>query len=211
MGYLGFGYEDAYANALAYRALLGMDQLAQQANHPDDAARFRAAAEKLKAAYFKAFYDPKTGVLAGWRSDDGQLHDYYFLFVNGIAIDYGLVPQDKANSIMDRLLAKMNEVGYTNFGLGLPGNLIPVPKADCMQYGPHDGFQIYENGGATACFSSLPSLRSTIWAVFRMAIASFSVAGCLCQRRLSGRWKQQQKQGLENVGWNLQRLRRIAQ
>lgn len=150
---LGFGWEDAYANALAYRALLGMEKLAQQANHPDDAARYHAAAGKLKAAYFKSFYDPKTGVLAGWRSQDGQLHDYYFLWVNGIAIDYGLVPQENANSIMDRLLAKMNEVGYTNFSLGLPGNLIPVPKADCMQYGPHDGFQIYENGGATACFS----------------------------------------------------------
>lgn len=150
---IGFGYEDAYANALAYRALLGMDKLAQQANHPDDAAHYRAAAEKLKAAYFKTFYDPNTGVLAGWRSEDGQLHDYYFLFVNGIAIDYGLVPQEQANSIMDRLLAKMNEVGYTNFGLGLPGNLIPVPKADCVQYNQHDGFQIYENGGATACFA----------------------------------------------------------
>ncbi|HUA65480.1 MAG TPA: hypothetical protein VME24_06510, partial [Alphaproteobacteria bacterium] len=150
---LGFGWEDAYANALAYRALLGMEKLAQQANHPDDAARYHDAAGKLKAAYFKSFYDPKTGVLAGWRSQDGQLHDYYFLWVNGIAVDYGLVPQENANSIMDRLLAKMNEVGYTNFGLGLPGNLTPVPKADCMQYGPHDGFQIYENGGATACFS----------------------------------------------------------
>ncbi|MGH7978048.1 MAG: MGH1-like glycoside hydrolase domain-containing protein, partial [Limisphaerales bacterium] len=150
---LGFGYEDAYANALAYRALLDMDKLARQASHPNAAARYRAAAEKLKAVYFKTFYDPKTGVLAGWRSKDGRLHDYYFLWVNGIAIDYGLVPQDKANSIMDRLLAKMKDVGYTNFSLGLPGNLIPVPKADCMQYGPHDGFQIYENGGATACFS----------------------------------------------------------
>ncbi|HEV2318397.1 MAG TPA: hypothetical protein VGV18_01505 [Verrucomicrobiae bacterium] len=150
---LGFGYEDAYANALAYRALQGLNELARQANHPSDAARYRAAAKKLKAVYFKTFYDPKTGVLAGWRSQDGQLHDYYFLWVNGIAIDYGLVPREKANNIMDRLLAKMNEVGYTNFALGLPGNLIAVPKADCMQYGPHDGFQIYENGGATACFS----------------------------------------------------------
>ncbi len=150
---LGFGYEDAYANALAYRALRGMETLAQRANRPAAAVRYRAAADKLKAVYFKTFYNPTTGVLAGWRSEDGQLHDYYFLWVNGIAIDYGLVAQDKANSIMDRLLAKMSEVGYTNFALGLPGNLIPVPKADCMQYGPHDGFQIYENGGATACFS----------------------------------------------------------
>lgn len=160
---IGFGYEDAYANALAYRALRGMETLARQANHPDDQSRYQAAADKLKANYFKAFYDPVTGVLAGWRSADGQLHDYYFPWVNGIAIHYGLVPNDQANAIMDRLLAKMKDVGYTNFALGLPGNLIPVAKKDYFDPNPKwggatnedgsDGFQIYENGGATACFA----------------------------------------------------------
>jgi hexosaminidase len=160
---INFGHEDAYANALAYRALLGMEQLAKQSNHPDDQARYQAAAAKLKANYFKTFYDPATGVMAGWRSSDGQLHDYYFLWVNGIAIHYGLVPKDKANAIMDRLLAKMKEVGYTNFDLGLPGNLIPVARKDYWdprhRFGGStnadgsDGFQIYENGGATACFA----------------------------------------------------------
>ena len=95
-----------------------MEQLAQQSNHADDQARYRAAADKLRAAYFKTFYDPATGVLAGWRSADGQLHDYYFLWVNGIAIHYGLVPKDKAKRIMDHLLAKMKEVGYTRFDFG---------------------------------------------------------------------------------------------
>jgi hypothetical protein len=160
---IGFGYEDAYANALAYRALVGMAQISKQTGHLEDEARYRAAAEKLKAVYFKTFYNPATGVLAGWRSEDGQLHDYYFLFVNGIAIHYGLVPTDKANDIMDRLLAKMQEVGYTNFALGLPGNLISVARKDYahheVRYGGgakedgSDGFQIYENGGATACFA----------------------------------------------------------
>lgn len=160
---IGFGYEDAYANALAYRALRGMQVMAARAQHPDDVSRYGAAANKLKAAYFNAFYDPKTGVLAGWRSADGQLHDYYFLFVNGIAIHYGLVPKDKANDIMDRLLAKMREVGYTNFELGLPGNLVSVARKDYVdlhvRFGGGeradnaDGFQIYENGGATASFA----------------------------------------------------------
>jgi hexosaminidase len=160
---IGFGYEDAYANALAYRALLGMTQLAQQSNHPDDESHYHAAADKLKDAYFKTFYNPQTGVLAGWRSADGQLHDYYFLWINGIAIHYGLVPADKANDIMDRLLAKMNEVGYTNFELGLPGNLVSVARKDYVdlhvRFGGgtkednSDGFQIYENGGANACFA----------------------------------------------------------
>jgi hypothetical protein len=160
---IGFGHEDAYANALAYRALNGMAELARQSNHPDDQVRYRAAAHKLRAAYFDAFYNPATGVLAGWRSADGQLHDYYFLWVNGIAIHYGLVPNDKANAIMDRLLAKMKEVGYTRFDLGLPGNLIPVARKDYVDHNPRfgggnnednsDGFQRYENGGATGCFA----------------------------------------------------------
>ena len=160
---IGFGHQDAYANALAYRALRGMAQLARQSHHPDDQARYHAAADKLGAASFKTFYNPATRVLAGWRSADGQLHDYYFLWVNGIAIHYGLVPKDKANAIMDRLLAKMSEVGYTRFDLGLPGNLIPVPRKDYVDLNPRygggakedntDGFQIYENGGATACYA----------------------------------------------------------
>jgi Bacterial alpha-L-rhamnosidase 6 hairpin glycosidase domain len=160
---IGFGHEDAYANALAYRALGGMAKLAGRSGHADDEIRYRAAAEKLKASYFKTFYDPATGVLAGWRSADGQLHDYYFLWVNGIAIDYGLVPRNRANDIMDRLLGKMKNVGYTNFSLGLPGNLIPVARKDYfapqLRWGGgskadnSDGFQIYENGGATASFA----------------------------------------------------------
>jgi hypothetical protein len=160
---IGFGYEDAYANALAYRALRGMENLARQSDHAPDSVRYHTAAAKLKADYFKTFYNPATGVLAGWRSADGQLHDYYFPWVNGVAIHYGLVPKDKANSIMDNLLAKMRAVGYTNFALGLPGNLIPVARKDYVDHhrsagggtnvDGSDGFQIYENGGATACFA----------------------------------------------------------
>jgi hypothetical protein len=64
---------------------------------------------------------------------------------------------------MDRLLAKMKEVGYTHFEYGLPGNLIPIRREDYVD--PYkfngasekedgsDGFQIYANGGATADFA----------------------------------------------------------
>jgi hypothetical protein len=160
---IGFGHEDAYANALAYRALGGMQRLAANLDKTADAARYRAAAAKLRAAYCKTFYNPATGVLAGWKSADGQLHDYYFLWVNGIAIHYGLVPRDRANAIMDRLLAKMKAVGYNRFDLGLPGNLVPIPGKDYVdlqhRWGAgqkedgSDGFQIYQNGGASACFA----------------------------------------------------------
>jgi hypothetical protein len=162
---IGFGYEDAYGNALAYRALGCMEHMARQLGNSPDAARYHAAAEKLQAAYFKTFYDPATGVIGGWRSADGELHDYYFLWVNGIAIDYGLVPRGKVNDIMDKLMAKMKEVGYTNFHMGLPGNLITVALKDYVhrtkdgRFGGGirednaDGFQKYENGGATGCWA----------------------------------------------------------
>jgi hypothetical protein len=160
---IGFGHEDAYANALAYRALRGMQVLAQRAGQADDARRYAAAADRLKATYCDVFYNPATGVLAGWRSADGELHDYYFLFVTGIAICYDLVPRDRAHAMMDRLLEKLQEVGYRRFDLGLPGNLVVVPRKDYVHQDRRwgggerednaDGFQIYENGGATACFA----------------------------------------------------------
>jgi hypothetical protein len=159
---VGFGHEDAFSNALAYRALRGMEKMAGDLGEKNDSDRYAAAADKLRKVYAKTFYNPATGVLAGWKSADGQLHDYYFTFVNGAAIHYGLVSKDQATAIMDKLLAKIKEVGYVRFDFGLPGNLIPIARKDYVHLDPRwgggqkednsDGFQIYENGGATACW-----------------------------------------------------------
>ena len=162
---IGFGYEDAYANALAYRALGDMAMLAKKLGKTVDRTRYQTAANKLRDVFYKRFYNSETGVLGGWRSADGQLHDYYFLWVNGIAIHYGLVEKPQANAIMDKLLAKMQEVGYDKFNMGLPGNLITVALKDYVHKAPDghvgggvrpdnaDGFQNYENAGATGSFA----------------------------------------------------------
>lgn len=164
---IGFGHEDAYANALAFRAATLFAALARELGRSDDAAFFAQRAAKLRAAYGPAFLNPATGVLAGWRSADGKLHDYWFTFVNGVALTYGLVDDRAANAIMDRLLRKMGEVNYTTFHFGLPGNLVPVRKADYIKTtrangreigepvneDGSDAFEYYENGGATACFA----------------------------------------------------------
>ena len=160
---IGFGHKDAYSNALAYKAFRGMEELARQAGVPADAAIYKRCAEMLKAVFYPTFYNPATGVLAGWKSADGKLHDYYFLFVSGVAVTYGLLSERQGNAIWDKLMAKMKEIGYKRFDLGLPGNLIPVRRED---YADHnwgaggaakadgsDAFQIYENGGATACYA----------------------------------------------------------
>ncbi len=173
---INFGHEDAYANALAYHACQGFARVASTLNHPADAQSFREKAARLRAAYVRTFLNPRTGVLAGWKSADGQLHDYWFTFVQGVAISYGLVDDQVANAIMDRLLGKMRAVGYTNFALGLPGNLVPVRKGDYLvtagapepcgaprREDGSDGFQFYENGGATGCFAYF-----TIKALYRL-------------------------------------------
>jgi len=166
---INFGYEDAYSNALAYRACVMFAELSRQLRHKEQAELFAERARRLRDAYVPTFLNPKTGMLAGWRSADGKLHDYGFTFVNGIAVSYGLVDGKDARAIMSNLLQKMERVGYTNFALGLPGNLVPVRKGDYINENRiiesarsigqpqlddgSDAFQYYENGGATACFA----------------------------------------------------------
>lgn len=172
---IGFGHDDAYSNALAYRACTLLSEVTTSINNSGDSKYYASFASKLKSNYFKDFYNPNTGVLGGWRSEDGKLHDYYFTFVNSIAICYGLIEEGQAKRIMNTLLAKMKEVGFTDFRLGLPGNLIPIRREDYTDidkrygYGEKedgsDGFQIYENGGATGCY-----VYFTLHALFKLGM-----------------------------------------
>lgn len=158
---IGFGHEDAFSNALAYRGCLLLAEAAQHLGRPDEAAEFSSSASRIKAAYYPTFHNPETGVLAGWKSADGRLHDYWFTFINGMAVAFGLVETDAAHALMDRLLAKMSAAGFDRFDLGLPGNLVPIRREDYTDRrrrygGPEredgsDAFQIYENGAATHC------------------------------------------------------------
>lgn len=164
---INFGHEDAFSNALTYQAGKMFTDLARRLKKTADAEYFATRSSKLLAAYAPTFLNPKTGVLAGWKSADGQLHDYWFTYVQGMAITFGLLDDPTANRVMDRLLTKMTEVGFTNFSLGLPGNLVPVKKCDYVDHGNispklfgqpklddgSDGFQYYENGGATGCWA----------------------------------------------------------
>lgn len=158
---INFGHEDAYSCALAYRAINCAADLLELAGDTKKARHCQDFAARIKVAYLPNFLNPQTGIIAGWRDANGELHDYWFAFVNGIAIVNGLVPDDQANAIADRIEAKMREVGYASFHLGLPGNLVPIPKNDygvgCLgspqQDDGADTFGVFENGGATASFA----------------------------------------------------------
>ncbi len=154
---------DAFSNAADYRAFLCMADMEALAGQAAKAKRYREDAERIKAVYFKTFFNPATGVLAGWKSDDGKLHDSMFPWVNGFAIYQGLVPEPQAKSILQTMLAKMQSIGFHSYELGLPTDLIPMSPAD---YFPHtsgapkqvdgmDTWQVYMNGGATSALRVL--------------------------------------------------------
>ena len=158
---INFGHEDAYCCALDYRAFRALADLERLAGRSERAGHFGKCADRIRDVYVPTFLNPKTGILAGWKDSEGNLHDYWFVFVNAMAITYGLVPDPLANSIVDRIQAKLHEVGYTRFDLGLPGNLVPVRKTDYIPGSPgapqrddgSDSYGIYQNGGASACYA----------------------------------------------------------
>jgi hypothetical protein len=160
---IGFGYEDAFSNTITYNALNLLAMVAEMIGKKDDAELYNRLAEKMKMKFFPTFYNPETGILAGWKSKDGKLHDYYFLMVNSMAVYYNLVPGDKVKDVMMALWNKMQDVGYTDFSLGVPGNLVSVRKVDYSHPDPRwgggqledgsDAFQRYENGGASINWS----------------------------------------------------------
>ena len=128
-----FGGTSAWTNSQAYRAYLCMAEMLQAMGEAGGASYYRRRASRLKDAYFKTFYDPKTGWLAGWISQDGKMHDYCYTNVIGRTVAYGLVPETEAAPIMQRVVRKMHSIGFDAWDLGVPMNLIPVLRADTIQ------------------------------------------------------------------------------
>ncbi len=154
---ISFGHLDAFSNALAYRAFRQMSSMARFMHDDTLAKDFDRAAIRLRSAYWPSFFNPDTGWLGGWRSQDGQLHDYAFLFINGMAVVYGLVPEAAVSPMMQALEKQRAASGFEYFSLGLPGNLIPVRREDYAEFvlgaplaaDGSDSYEFYENGGAT--------------------------------------------------------------
>jgi hypothetical protein len=156
---LNCGHQDGYTNALIYRAWRCLADLETRLGRPDQCARYKALADRLQDSYAQTLYNPATGWLAWWKSEDGELHDYASPVVNGLAIEYGLVPADQGREILGRLWAKLDAVGFTRFDLGVPPMLVPVRRDDYLL---PDGLGIpqredgtdtlghYQNGGVTA-------------------------------------------------------------
>jgi len=130
---INFGHKNAITNAFAYRAYYCMADLLKIAGKTQLSMVYLNAAKRMKDVYFKTFYNPQTGVLAGWISQDGQLHDYIFPFVNGLACAYGLVPEKQGREILGIIMTLLKKIKPEGWPWGIPVNLIPVPDYDLMQ------------------------------------------------------------------------------
>jgi hypothetical protein len=156
---VNYGHKDAYANAVIYRSWRCLADLESKLHREEQRARYTKLAERLKAAYARSLYNPETGWIACWRSQDGKLHDYASPVTNGLAIEYGLVDLKEGRKIVEKIWAKMEAAGFHRFELGIPPTLEPILRADYLQPeglgSPHredgtDTFQQYENGGISA-------------------------------------------------------------
>lgn len=155
MDVIGFGHQDAYVNALSYRAFRNSAAMLADIAHPGLAERCRESAAGILAAYAKTFLNPETGWVAGWKSRDGQLHDYAFTYVNGPAIALGLLEENLARTALVNLEKLREAQGLKSARLGLPLNLLPIDPGDHILALSAGGlvptFEDYIDGALTGC------------------------------------------------------------
>ena len=132
MDVIGFGHIDAYVNAWAYRGFRNATVLLDYYGERELARRAQEAAAAIAANYERHLLNPETGWVAGWRSRDGCLHDFAFLWVNGVAAAFGVLRHESARTALCNLEALRNEVFPESGYHGLPLNLLPIPREDHM-------------------------------------------------------------------------------
>lgn len=127
---ISFGWKDAWANAVAYEMWGIWVPLLERLGEHGLAARIAASRAQLQASYLPAFLDPQTGIIGGWRSRDGVLHDYGFTLVVAHACASELIPVEEAREIMRALLGHWRDAGLDDVRNGIPLNLWRIPEYD---------------------------------------------------------------------------------
>jgi hypothetical protein len=140
------GHKNAYVNALAHRAWLGLAALEKRLGRADQAAACTARAAALRAAFIPALLNPESGWLAWWRSADGELHDIASPVPTSIALECGAITADQARPMLQKLNAALAETGFTRFDLGIPTLFKPIDPQLYYQNSPHP-WPYYLNGG----------------------------------------------------------------
>lgn len=142
-----FGHKDVYFNCLAHRALRELSELLRKLNRGDVAERYEKQLEIFDKNFYNAFYNPETGLMAGWISKNGKIHDYGFTFAVSMGINEGVIPKAEGKKMLKKLLAIMKKEGYGDLRFGIPGNVMPVAQEDTIYWPCMSDWGRYENGG----------------------------------------------------------------
>ena len=142
-----FGHKDIYINCLCHRALRSLSQLLRKLNRQAEAEKYEKQLEKFDKSFLDTFYNPKTGLMAGWISRNGEVHDYGFTFAVSMGINEGLIPKDLGKKMIKSLLSIMKKEGYGDLRYGIPGNVMPVAQKDTIDWPCMSDWGQYENGG----------------------------------------------------------------
>jgi len=168
---VSFGWKDAYANAILFDALWRLPSGLTGPSWALDRDRLRQWAERLRASYVPTFWNQDSGWVAGWRSADGSLHDAGFLWVNGAAVNAGLLPSDQARSAVERLWEELLAAGFEDFRLGVPLNVRSIARGDMIERfeGMPWGF-VMPHGFNTNGAASLAGARHFIMALRKVGL-----------------------------------------
>ncbi|HTY59874.1 MAG TPA: hypothetical protein VMF59_13720 [Bacteroidota bacterium] len=162
---ISFGWKCAFSNALLYPALMKLGSVLPRLGRPDLSAGLVEWGSLLRGNYVPAFFNPATGWLAGWKSRDGEIHDYAFLTVNAAAVSCGLLDDAAAREVMERLWAEAGRVGMPDPLYGIPSSLRPVPDKDLPEIMHGFPFGYYANGGLSTAHS-----RHVVNALYRVGM-----------------------------------------
>lgn len=125
---ISFGGKDAWANAVLCEAWRVWDAVLRPRGERRLADRIAASRAALIRSYLPTFLNPATGLVAGWRSSDGELHDHGFSVVVAQACATDAVPLESATGIMHALLEAWSEAGLDDLRNGIPLNLWRIPE-----------------------------------------------------------------------------------
>ncbi|MDD5707677.1 MAG: hypothetical protein PHR35_17290 [Kiritimatiellae bacterium] len=181
---VGFGHMDAYVNAWCYRALRNAEALFAALGDAVRAGRCADTAAALREAYPRWLVNPDTGWVVGWRSRDGQLHDYAFTITNGPACAFGLLDEAQARRALAGLERLRREAGPPSAYFGVPMNFLPMPKDDYvlgLSYAPMDvSFEDFINGSQHSCHPTAYYIRALARAGMR------AEASAICRELAQG-------------------------
>ena len=99
----GFVFKDvnSVVNAMFYRNLLEMADIALALGKRDDAEDFSAKAHRVRASFQNVFFDPSRGIFR-----DGEGTDHASLHANAMALAMGIVPPEHMGAVADFCLSR---------------------------------------------------------------------------------------------------------